>query len=98
KTNQFHVHQLVYLIERMRSIQEGESTLLDNSILMFGSNLFDGDRHEADEMPILLAGGGGGSLQQGRIIDVREKPIDERRACSLYLSIMDRMGVKLPRF
>lgn len=98
KTNQFHVQQLAYLIERMKGISEGESTLFENSILMFGSNLFDGDRHEADEMPILLSGGAGGTLRNGQIIDVRNAEVDERRACSLYLSIMDRMGVELPKF
>lgn len=98
KTNQFHSQQLAYLLERMSKIDEGDSTLLDNSILMFCSNLFDGDRHEADEMPILLCGGGGGTLRNGKIIDVRDEPTDQRRACSLYLSIMDRMGISLPAF
>lgn len=98
KTNQFHASQFAYLIERMKSIREGDSTLLDHSILMFCSNLFDGDRHQADEMPILLAGGGGGEIDHGRIIDVGDRPLEERRACSLYLSIMDRMGVRRPSF
>ncbi len=98
KTNQFHLEQLAYLIDRMQSIDEGDSTLLDNSILLFCSNLFDGDRHQADEMPVLLCGRGGGTLQHGRIIDVRDKPDDQRRACSLYLSIMDRMGLSLTNF
>jgi hypothetical protein len=98
KTNQFHTRQLAYLIDRMQSIDEGESTLFDNSILLFCSNLFDGDRHEADEMPILLSGRGGGTIDNGRIIDVSDADVDDRRACSLYLSICDRMGLKLPQF
>jgi len=98
KTNQFHASQFAYLIDRMKRIEEGDSTLLDNSILMFCSNLFDGDRHQADEMPVLLAGGGGQTLRHGRVLDVSERPVDERRACNLYLSIMDRMGLELPRF
>jgi hypothetical protein len=98
KTNQFHVQQLAYLIDRMSAIDEGGSSLLDNSLLMFCSNLFDGDRHEADEMPIVLAGHAGGSLPTGRIIDVRQQAVDERRACSLYLSIAQHMGVDLPKF
>ena len=98
KTNQYHVAQFAYLIERMKAIAEGEATLLDNSILMMRSSLFDGDLHSADQMPILLAGKGGGTLQTGRVLDYLEKPDDERRACSLYLSLMDRMGVKLERF
>jgi hypothetical protein len=99
KTNQFHVEQFAYLLNRMKQIDEGGQSLLDNSMLMFGSNLFDGDAHGADQMPILLAGRGGGSLQKGgRIIDLLEKGDDNRRACSLYLSLMDRMGVQLDRF
>ena len=62
------------------------------------SNLFDGDRHQADEMPILLAGRGGGSLRTGRVLDYRDRGDDNRRACSLYLSLMDRMGVPLKQF
>lgn len=97
KTNQFHVAQFAYLLERMQGIREGEGTLLDHSILMCCSNLFDGDRHQADQMPILLAGRGGG-LRTGRVLDFLDREDDERRACSLYLSLMDRMGVSLPRF
>ncbi|MEZ6061781.1 MAG: DUF1552 domain-containing protein [Planctomycetaceae bacterium] len=98
KTNQFHVSQFAWLLKRLKEIQEGEGTLLDNSLLMCCSNLFDGDKHEADEMPILLAGRGGGSLNTGRVLNYRDRPDDERRACSLYLSLMDRMGVNHPRF
>jgi hypothetical protein len=98
KTNQFHTEQFAYLVERMKSIDEGGSTLLDNSILMFCSNLFDGDRHQADHMPILLAGKGGGTLQPGRVIDYQDRGDENRRACSLYLSILNKMGVDLPSF
>lgn len=98
KTNQFHVEQFSYLIEKMKGIDEGGSTLLDNSIMMFASNLYDGDKHGADEMPILLAGHGGGTLKTGRVLDYKEKGNDNRRACSLYLSLMDKMGVTLDRF
>lgn len=98
KTNQFHVQQFAYLIDRMQGIVEGESTLFDNSILLLFSNLFDGDRHQADELPILVSGGGGGSIAGGRIIDLSQADVDQRRACNLYLSVMDRMGVSLPKF
>lgn len=98
KTNQFHAQQLSYLIDRMKGIDEGGSTLFDNSILMFCSNLFDGDLHQATEMPVLLSGGGGGTLGAERIIDVSAAEVDDRRACGLYLAIMDRMGIELPSF
>ena len=86
------------MIKRLQAIDEGGSSLLDNSLLMLCSNLFDGDRHQADEMPILLAGHGGGTLQTGRVLDYRDRGDSNRRACSLYLSLMDRMGVPLKQF
>lgn len=98
RTNQFHVSQFACLLDRMKRIDEGESTMLENSILMFCSNLFDGDKHQADRMPIVLAGQGGGSLKTGRILDCVDRKDDDKRACSLYLSLMDRMGVKEPQF
>lgn len=98
KTNQFHAQQCAYLLERMRGIDEGGSSLLDNSLVLFCSNLFDGDKHQADEMPMILAGRGGGSLEPGRVLDYLGRGDDNRRACSLYLSLMDRMGARVPRF
>lgn len=98
KTNQFHVGQFAYLVERMKAIREGDGTLLDNSLLMCCSNLFDGDKHQADHMPILLAGRGGGTLQTGRVLDYLERGDENRRACSLYLSLMDLLGVREDRF
>ena len=98
KTNQFHVAQFGYLVNRLKEIDEGDQTLLDSALLLFCSNLFDGDKHQADRMPMVLAGGGGGSLTPGRLLDYRERPPEDRRACSLYLSLMDRMGVTLPQF
>ena len=98
KTNQFHIAQFAYLTQRMKEIREGDSTLLDNSILMLTSSLFDGDAHGANQLPFLLTGKGGGSVRTGRILDYLEKGDEARKACSLHLSIMDRMGVKLDRF
>lgn len=98
KTNQFHIQQFAYLVKRLKETDEGGQSLLDNSLLMCCSNLFDGDKHEADEMPILLVGRGGGSLEPGRVLDYRQRPDDDRRACSLYLSLLDRMGVHMRRF
>src|SRR5262245_12461125 len=63
KTNQYHIAQFAYLTQRMKDIREGDGTLLDNSILMCASSLFDGDAHSADRLPVLLTGKGGGSLQ-----------------------------------
>ncbi|MGB1520057.1 MAG: DUF1552 domain-containing protein, partial [Limisphaerales bacterium] len=97
KTNQFHVQQLVYLIDRMKSLPEGDATLLDHCMLLFCSNLFDGDRHQADEMPMILAGGKR-HLPVGSVVDVSQLPKQERKACSLYLSLMQKMGLDIQRF
>ena len=98
KTNQYHIAQFAYLTERMKNISEGESTLLDNSILMLASSLFDGDAHGANQLPILLTGHGGGSLKTGRILDYLDKGDEQRKVCSLHMSLMERMGVQVDRF
>jgi hypothetical protein len=98
KTNQFHAAQFAYLVQRMKSIREGDTTLLDNSLLLYGSSLFDGDAHSADRLPIVLAGKGGGTLKTGRVLDCLGQDNGNRKVCSLHLSLMDRMGVKLDRF
>jgi hypothetical protein len=98
KTNQFHMQQFTYLVERMKAIDEGGTSLLDNSMLMMASNLYDGDKHGADQMPIVMAGKAGGAMKTGRVVDYNDKGNDNRRACSMYLSMMDRMGVRLDRF
>src|SRR3954451_18925143 len=63
KTHQFHIQQSPYLTERMKTIKEGETSLLDNSILLGASSLFDGDLHGADQLPILITGKGGGTIK-----------------------------------
>jgi len=100
KTNQFHVQQFAYLLSQLKAIDEGGQSLLDNAMILFCSNLFDGDRHQADQMPMLLAGHAGGTLKTGRILDYLDRGDENRRACSLYLSLMDRMGMgdPIPRF
>ena len=97
KTNQFHVQQLVYLIERMKRLPEGDSTLLDHCLLLFCSNLFEGDRHQTDEMPMILAGCKR-HLPVGSVVDVFQRPKQERKACLLYLSLMQKMGRETQRF
>jgi hypothetical protein len=98
KTNQFHIAQFAYLTQRMKDIKEGEGTLLDNSMLVCASSLFDGDAHSANQLPVLITGKGAGTLRPGRVLDYLEKGDDNRRACSLHLSLMDRMGVELEKF
>lgn len=99
RINQFHVEQLAYLMERMRRIDEGGgTTMLDNVILQFGSNMANGDSHDGRSLPMILAGHGGGSITGGRVIDTAAKPEEQQRACNLYLGIAQRMGVTLEHF
>ena len=63
--NRFHVTQFAYLLEKLKSIAEGERTLLDNSMIVYGSGIGDGNAHNHDNLPILLAGSGGGTIAAG---------------------------------
>ena len=83
---------------RLDSMPEGQGTVLDNSCLMFISNMWSGSRHDSSKVPLLLLGGLGGTLETGRVLDYLDKGDDNRKLCSLYLSLMDRMGVELPQF
>jgi len=65
---------------------------------MLTSSLFDGDAHGANQLPIILTGKGGGTLKTGRVLDYLDKGDENRKICSLHLSLMDRMGVKLEKF
>ena len=98
KTNEFHIGQFAYLIRRLKEVQEGERSLLDNSILLFCSSLMDGNKHDATQMPMLLAGSAGGAIKTGRTLDYSNQEDNHRRACSLYLSLMDHMGISLDHF
>jgi hypothetical protein len=98
RVSRYYVSQLAYLAGRLDAMKEGERTVLDNSCLMFVSNMWSGSRHDSTKVPLLLAGGLAGSLETGRVLDYTGKDDDERRLCSLYLSLMDRMGVQQKRF
>ncbi len=92
KINHFQVQQLSYLLQKMKSIREGERTLLDNSMIVYGSGISDGNRHNHDNLPILLAGSGGGTIDSGRHVRYDlETPV-----CNLFMSMLDRMGVDTP--
>ena len=94
----FYVSQLAYLAGRLESMQEGHGTVLDNTCLLWLSNMFSGSAHDNSTLPILTIGGMGGALQTGRVLNYRDKGDENRKVCSLYLSLMDRMGVQLKQF
>ena len=94
KIDRFHMEQFAYLVQKMKSVKEGAGTLLDNSMVVFGAGISDGNRHNHNNLPILLAGRGGGTIAQGRHVRFeKDTPL-----CNLYLSMLDRMGVKQDRF
>jgi hypothetical protein len=98
RISRFHLGQLAYLAGRLDAMPEGEGTVLDNCCLMWLSNMWAGWKHDNMKLPVVLAGGLGGTLKTGRSLDYLNAGDDNRRVCSLYLSIMDRMGVTLDRF
>lgn len=95
KVNQFFLQQLAYIAGKLDAIQEGERTALDNTMLLYCSSMLTGS-HDASQLPVLLLGGAGGRIRGGRVLDYKDKP--ERQMCRLYLSMMDKMDVRLPQF
>lgn len=88
--NRWHAAQLAYLLEQLQAVPEGEGTLLDNSMILFGSSISDGNIHNPNNLPILLAGGAGGQLKMGQHIASPENtPL-----CNLYATMLDVMGVE----
>lgn len=88
KINRFHMEQFAYFVEKIKNVQEGEGSLLDNSMILYGSGIADGDAHAHDNLPILMLGKGGGSVQPGRFIKYK----NETPLTNLYLSMLDRIG------
>lgn len=96
--SRYYVSQLAYLASKLDAMPEGEGTILDNTCLLYLSNMWSGTRHDNSRLPVLTVGGLGGSLKTGRIMDYSKAGDEGRKLCSLHLSLMDRMGVVLPRF
>jgi len=96
KVNQFFMEQIAYLAEKLNSIQEGERTLLDNTMLLSCSSMMAGAKHDNDQLPIMLLGSGGGSIKGGRVLNYRNQP--ERQLCRLFLSLLDRMEIRPDKF
>ena len=95
KVNQFFMQQLGYIAGRLDAIHEGERTALDNSMLMLCSSMMTGG-HDATQLPVVMIGGGGGTIQGGRVLDYREQ--SNRQMCRLYLSMMNKAGLNISQF
>jgi len=94
KINEHHAGEMAYLVERAASIREGDSTLLDNSMMIYGGGMADGNAHAHADIPTVLFGRAGGTIDPGRhVVMPNNTPI-----CNLWLSVMDRMGVEVERF
>lgn len=98
RISRFHLSQFAYLASKLDSMPEGDGTVLDHSCLMYLSNMWIGRKHDNSRLPVILAGGLSGGIKTGRTLNYLDASEDQRKMCSLYLSIMDRFGVKLEQF
>jgi hypothetical protein len=92
--NTYHMRQFAGWVEKLKSIKEGDSNLLDNSMIVYGAGLSDGNRHLHEDLPTLIVGKGGNAFKPGRHIVYRK----ETPMCNLFLTMMDRMGVHTEHF
>jgi len=90
----WHVEQIAYFLRKLKSLDEGGTSLLDNSMVLFGASIKDGDKHTEENLPIALAGRGKGTLKPGRRI--RQKELTP--LCNLHLAMLQRMGIEAKRF
>jgi hypothetical protein len=95
KVNRFFTDQVAYIARKLDAVQEGERTLLDNSMILYLSSMMTGN-HDNKQLPVIMLGSGGGQIKTGRIVDFADKP--NRKMCSLYLSLMDKAGIHLEKF
>ncbi len=98
RVTQYYCSQVAYLAQRLDAMPEGEGTVLDHSCLLFINNMWSGSKHDSTKLPLLTVGGLGGTLETGRVLDYLDKGDDNRKLCSFYLSIMNRMGLPADRF
>jgi hypothetical protein len=92
--NRWHITQYAYLLRKLKSMKEGDSTVLDNSMILFGSALSDGDSHNPHKLPLILGGRGGGRIDSGQHL----KYTDDTPLANLYVSMLDAFGAPVERF
>ena len=95
KVNQFFLEQMAYIASKLDSIQEGDRTALDNSMIMLCSSMLTGT-HNANQLPVVMLGGGGGRIKGGQNLDYLGNK--DRQMCRLFLSMMDKMDVRPKTF
>ena len=89
--NRYHIKMLAYFLSRLRATPDGDGTLLDHSMILYGSSLSDGNEHNFDPLPVVLAGGASGQLRGGR--HVRYAP--HTPMSNLLLTMLDKMGARV---
>jgi hypothetical protein len=94
----YYVEQVAYLADRLAKMPEGDGTVLDHSCLLFVNNMWSGAKHESTRLPVLTVGGLDGQLQTGRVMEYQDKEASEKKLCSLYLGLMQRLGVPSESF
>jgi hypothetical protein len=94
RISRWHIEQYAYLLRRLQSMKEGESTVLDNSMILFGSALSDGDRHSPRNLPLVLGGNAGGRINAGQHLVYAE----DSQMANLYVSMLDAFGTPVERF
>ncbi|MBC7925697.1 MAG: DUF1552 domain-containing protein [Bryobacteraceae bacterium] len=92
--NRWHVEQYAYLLGKLRGMKEGDSTVLDNSMVLFASALSDGDRHDPHNLPVILAGNAGGRIDSGQHLVYGE----DTQLANLYMSMLGAFGAPVERF
>jgi hypothetical protein len=94
RINEYHTEQLAKWLGKLKAVEEGDGSLLDHSMIVYGSGLSDGNRHLHDDLPTLVIGRGNGQLKPGRRVTFRK----ETPMCNLHLALMHRMGVPVQNF
>lgn len=94
KIDQYMIEQFAYFLDKLRATKEGDGTLLDHCLIVYGGAISDANRHQHDDLPVLLAGGGNGSVKPGRHIRYK----GETPMANLFLSLLERAGVPQDRF
>ncbi len=96
RVNEFQVKLWSEFLTKMAATNEGERNLLENSMVLLTSSLMDGNAHDSRQLPVVLAGGGGGAIKGGQYHDLSKE--SNRKLCRLHLALMDRMGLRLNHF
>ena len=94
RINTYHISLLAYYLEKLRATPDGDGSLLDHVMVLYGAGLSDGNRHSSENLPILLAGGGGGTLDCGRHVQCA----DPTPMSNLHVTLMDKLGLPVERF